>query len=193
MKTLKTEKPQMSTDTFGAPKPPRPITTPTHRTPALTTQTRTVHRTTRRRTRKNTQRNTRPTNNDRNQTENNRRTTQGQTLTFILHLATVGLRVFQLRLRRHYEIVLAQTLEGMGRQSYLHTAPPDEKVGMMILDLSNLAQRIGKVKTSQIGFEPKLFLERIRLENPSRKMPQTLPDFPDDEWHRILARSTFSQ
>ena len=80
MKTLKTEKPQLSTDTFGAPKPPRPITTPTHRTPALTTQTRTVHRTTRRRTRKNTQRNTRQTNNDRKQAENNRRTTQNKTL-----------------------------------------------------------------------------------------------------------------
>ena len=160
MKTLKTEKRQLSTDTFGAPQPPGPTTTQTDRAAALTPQTRTVHRTTRRRTRKNTQRNTRPTNNDRNQTENNRRTTQGQTLTFILHLATVGLRVFQLRLRCHYEIVLAQTLEGMGRQSYLHTAPPDEEVGMMILHLSNLAQRIGKVKTIQIGFESKLFLER---------------------------------
>src|SRR5438552_17633380 len=80
MKTLKTEKPQLSTDTFGAPKPPRPITTPTHRTPALTTQTRTVHRTTRRRTRKNTQRNTRQTNNHRKQTQNNRRTAQNKTL-----------------------------------------------------------------------------------------------------------------
>ena len=160
MKTLKTETRQLSRYTFGAPKSPRPTTTQTDRASALTTQTRTLHRTTRGRTRKNTQRNTRPTNNDRNQTENNRRTTQGQTLTFILHLATVGLRVFQLRLRRHYEIVLAQTLEGMGRQSYLHTAPPDEEVGMMILHLSNLAQRIGKVKTIQIGFESKLFLER---------------------------------
>src|SRR5437870_13465304 len=161
MKTLKNRGPDRINRTpVGAPQPSGPASTPTDRAVALTPQNRTVHRTTRRRTRKNTQRNTRQTNTHRKQAQNNRRTTQVQTLTFILHLATVGLRVFQLRLRRHYEIVLAQTLEGMGRQSYLHTAPPDEEVGMMILHLSNLAQRIGNVKTVQIGFESKLFLER---------------------------------
>src|SRR5438552_14690106 len=110
MKTLKTEKPQLSTDTFGAPKPPRPITTPTHRTPALTTQTRTVHRTTRRRTRKNTQRNTRQTNNNRKQTQNNRRTTQDKTLNRKIASANPDSRILQLRLCCHDEIMDAQSL-----------------------------------------------------------------------------------
>src|SRR5947209_19091684 len=70
---------------IGAPQPPRPSTTKTHRTAALTTPAGTVHWPTRRGAGKNTQRNTRQPHNDRKQTQNNRRTPQDKTLTVEPH------------------------------------------------------------------------------------------------------------
>jgi hypothetical protein len=53
-------------------------------------------------------------------------------------LRVAQLIVLQLEFRCHHEIVLAKTLNRMRGQYHLDATPPDEKVRMMILHLSNL-------------------------------------------------------
>src|SRR2546430_11842725 len=81
----------------------------------------------------------------------------------------------------------------MSRKYHLDATPADEKVRMMILQLSNPTQRIRKFKTRDIGFEPKLFQDRIRLHNPSWQILQTLSSLLDRERFRIVTRNAFSR
>src|SRR5207247_9289213 len=79
----------------------------------------------------------------------------------------------------------------MRPQYHPNPTPPDEKVRMMILQLSNPTQRIRKIKTSKIRFETKLSLNHTRQNNPSWQILQTLGSVFDRERFRIIARNTF--